>query len=78
MFYVSSNDELMSVPIHTRPVFSAETPRLLFQTRIKKGLAVTYAVSPDDTKFLVDTLVEDANASSVTLMQNWRAKAPRK
>jgi dipeptidyl aminopeptidase/acylaminoacyl peptidase len=77
LFYISRDRVLMSVPIRTRPAFAAGTPKPLFQTAIKDGLGVTYALSPDGTAFLIDTLVEDANASSVTLMQNWRAKAPR-
>ena len=78
ILYISLNHELMSVAIHTRPGFGASAPQPLFQTAIKDGLGVTYAVSADGKRFLVNTLVEDANASSVTLLQNWRAKAPRK
>ncbi|MEO6259771.1 MAG: hypothetical protein ABIP63_05445, partial [Thermoanaerobaculia bacterium] len=78
LFYVSSEKVLMSVPIHPAPAFRADTPRPLFQTAVKKGLGVSYGVSPDGSRFLVDTLVEDADASSVTLFQNWRSKAARK
>ena len=38
IFYISPNDQLMSVPIHTRPGFGAGSPQPLFQTAIKKGL----------------------------------------
>ncbi len=52
--------KLFSVPIQTRPEFSAGTPRLLFETDFDFHLAWQQALSSDDQPFLMLRFPEEA------------------
>jgi Tol biopolymer transport system component len=81
LFYIALDGQLMSVPIQFEdigpPTIGTAVP--LFMTNVGGAIAqgVTrqqYAVSADGQRFLMHTLVSDANASPITLILNWGPK----
>ena len=55
------------------PELEIEVPQPLFVTRIKHALEMPqqYDVSPDGQRFLINTLLEEEGATSITLVLNW-------
>ena len=81
LFYIALDGQLTSVPIQwsdtSLPTIGA--PVVLFMTNVGGAIAqgVTrqqYTVSADGQRFLMHTLVSDANASPITLILNWKPK----
>jgi dipeptidyl aminopeptidase/acylaminoacyl peptidase len=78
LFYVALDNRLMAVPIRLdaeRQVVAAEAPVPLFATRIGPAANVLrqqYVVSPDGQRFLMNTIMEDASTSPITIVQNWK------
>jgi Tol biopolymer transport system component len=81
LFYIALDGQLMAVPIQLsgagQPDIGAAVP--LFRTNVGGAIAqgVTrqqYDVSTDGQRFLMNTLVEEANASPITLILNWKPK----
>jgi hypothetical protein len=75
LFYIAYDGQLMSIPIRTRGgVFDASIPAPLFasrvETAVRGGLAQQYVVSPDGSRFLMNTLLEAA-VSPITMLLNW-------
>jgi len=75
LFYVSSEKKLMAVPVEANsPNFRAGAPQELFQMHsVSRPWAKQYAVTADGQRFLVNTLVEDAAPSRITVVVNWAA-----
>ncbi|HEY3124050.1 MAG TPA: hypothetical protein VGK70_08280, partial [Thermoanaerobaculia bacterium] len=72
LYYIAPDNALMAVEVATGSGFAAGTPKALFRTRIKSlDLGFQYDVSPDGNRFLINTLEEDRQASSITVVQNW-------
>jgi Tol biopolymer transport system component len=73
LFYISPDNEMMSVEVATDPVFSARAPQRLFQTGIVdtgiRSGPMSWDIAPD-RRFLIitDTSVD----TSVTAILNWR------
>jgi Tol biopolymer transport system component len=82
LLYIALDDQLMAVPIQLASdgqSAEARTPVPLFTTRVGGALRQTewtphYVVAPDG-RFLMNTVVEDANASPITVILNWKAKS---
>jgi len=82
LFYIALDGRLMAVPIgiggaDRAPEIGAAVP--LFTTNvggaILQGIArQQYAVTADGQRFLMNVLVEEANASPITLILNWKPK----
>ena len=81
LYYIALDGQLMAVPIQFdgtgQPKIDAAVP--LFMTNV--GGAITqgvtrqqYAVSADGQRFLMHTLVSEANVSPITLILNWTPK----
>ncbi len=72
LFYLAPDQKLMKVDIKMAPEVEIGEPQSLFLTRTKMftGLA-QYDVSADGQRFLVNTLVEEQDATPITLVQNW-------
>jgi len=82
LFYIALDDRLTAVPIRFASggqTIEAGTPTPLFATRVGGALAQTdvnppYVVAPDGQRFLMSTVVDDANTSPITVILNWKAK----
>ena len=81
LFFIGLDDRLMAVPV-TLPAHGgsatvgAAVP--LFPTSVGGALQATsgqqYFVSPDGRRFLMNTLLEGAPASPITLILNWKPR----
>jgi serine/threonine protein kinase len=82
LFYIAPDSKLMAVPIQgAGQTLEAGAPVALFQTRIVGGSqnlqGQQYAVAPDGQRFLINTAVDEATASPITIVTNW-ARALKK
>src|SRR5262249_14019423 len=76
LFYVAHDEKLMSVAVQTGASdssFQAGPPHALFQPRFFNIPVYPYTVSGDGRRFLVNTPIEGANSSPVTVVLNWAA-----
>jgi Tol biopolymer transport system component len=73
LYYLSADDKLVAVTTQVADSFRAGAPQVLFEARVRRGPALTpqYDVSADGQRFLLNRLVGDEAAKSVTLLQNW-------
>jgi Tol biopolymer transport system component len=75
LYYIAPDNTLMAVEIATGSGFGAGTPKPLFRAPMKSfDIGFQYDVSPDGSRFLINTLAEDAQTSSITVVQNWTAE----
>ena len=81
LLFIGLDGRLMAVPISR--LSNAETlgvgrPVPLFPTRVGGAIDLasrhTYIVSPDGSRFLMNTILEQPAASPVTLILNWRPR----
>jgi serine/threonine protein kinase/Tol biopolymer transport system component len=73
LFWLAPDGKLMAATVHGEgSAFAVDEVRPLFDTRLG-GLRYAYDVSPDGQRFLVNTIVEDAQAAPITLVVNWPA-----
>jgi Tol biopolymer transport system component len=86
LFYVALDERLMAVPLRRSSDGNALEPGTavpLFLTRIPGGAVQSggnrqqYVVAPDGQRFLVRTLVSDANTRAITLLLNWNPEAKK-
>ena len=73
IYYLSSDRQLMAVPVSPGPSFGL--PKPLFQTHVPPGVIATrthYVPSRDGQRFLINTAVESP-APSITVVRNWTA-----
>jgi len=78
LFYVEDDKRIMAVTVRTSPRFEADTPRALFEARLRSTFSrPQFDVSPDGQRFLLDRMVVDEAASPMTLVQNWIDGLPR-
>jgi serine/threonine protein kinase len=81
LFYVAADDRLMAVPIRFSSIdktVEAGTPMALFATNVG-GAAINtnrqqYAVAPDGQSFVLNSAVEEAGESHITVILNWKPK----
>ncbi len=82
LFYIASDDRLMSVPIDLSPNGESATilaPVPLFTTRVGGFTGVgaagpsvpQYAVNPDGKRFLMSTVTDDVNSPPITVIFNF-------
>jgi eukaryotic-like serine/threonine-protein kinase len=73
LFYVTSDQKLMAVPVHARTL-DPGTPKPLFQLHAPNdAIGNSYDVAPDDQRFLVSTLVGEEVSAPLTVVINWTA-----
>ena len=64
----------MAADVKPGSTFEAGAPRALFQTQIKwNDIGTQYDVSPDGSRFLINTLVDEGKSEAITIVQNWTA-----
>ena len=73
LFFIAPDKQLMRAGIKRGLELEIEVPQPLFVTRIKHTLEMPqqYDVSPDGQRFLINTLLEEEDAASITLVLNW-------
>jgi Tol biopolymer transport system component len=76
LFYLASDQKLMAVAVDGGGAFHATVPKVLFQTREITG-RYPYTVTPDGQRFLVNTPLEEASTSPITVVLNWTAELKR-
>jgi serine/threonine protein kinase len=65
---------LMAAEVMPGSTFEAGAPKALFQTQIKSvDFGTQYDVSPDSSRFLINTLVDEGKSEPLTVVQNWTA-----
>ena len=80
LYYIAQDGKLMAVPIAANgSTLQPGTPSALFQTRIFGGGATVnsrqqYDVARDG-RFLINVAIDDASASPITLLLNWKPPA---
>jgi Tol biopolymer transport system component len=78
LFYLSSDGKLMAAPVTAGANFDAGMPVALFQTNPRELVAtseqLTYDVSKDGQRFLVNTQVKQADTKPMSVVQDWPAK----
>jgi dipeptidyl aminopeptidase/acylaminoacyl peptidase len=78
LFYIALDDRLMAVAITLdtqRQTVTAGVPVPLFTTNVGGAVTVRrqqYVVSADGQRFLMNTIKDQASASPITVVQNWR------
>jgi serine/threonine protein kinase/Tol biopolymer transport system component len=82
LFYLSAEGKMMAVPIKASGGnFEAGPPVTLFQTKTRQAISalevVSYDVSADGQKFLVNTKVDEPNAAPLSVILNWAAEMER-
>jgi Tol biopolymer transport system component len=76
LFYLDTNLRLMAVPIKAGAAIEAGKPRTLFETRaIPPGPTISrsYDVTADGQRFLINTMLGDAEQRPITVVVNWQA-----
>jgi Tol biopolymer transport system component len=73
LFYFSLDDKLMSVEVSAGLTFKAGVPKPLFAAPVLGSGFVGWHwdVAPDGQRFLIETTVEDANSTAMTVVLNW-------
>jgi len=81
LFYLSSDNKMMAVPVTIGPNFDSGTPTELFQTNPRLPVSFNdqsvYDVSRDGRRFLILTQVKEAEAPPMSVVLNWSAKLSR-
>ena len=76
LFFIAPDRRLMRAGIQLGPEPTIEVPESLFITAVKytTDMPAQYDVSPDGRRFLINTLLEEDAAQSITLIVNWFKK----
>jgi Tol biopolymer transport system component len=79
LIYVALDGHLMAVPLRVKGAdLEAGTPVSLFETRIgdvvsrDSGYIQNYVMTPDATRFLINTVVDAESVPPITVILNWR------
>ncbi|MBI3668115.1 MAG: serine/threonine-protein kinase [Acidobacteria bacterium] len=75
LFYLAPDRRLMAAEVKPGSTFEPGVPKALFQTQVT-GLVDArnhYVASRDGQRFLVNTIVQEATSSPITVVVNWTA-----
>ena len=81
LFYLASDRTLMAAEVNTdKATFESGAPKALFEARLGTPdlPGNSYAVTADGQRFLLNSLVEEASYSSITVLLDWQAALPKK
>jgi Tol biopolymer transport system component len=82
LFYLASDGKMMAVPVTTGASFDAGAPAVLFQANARELVAtserVTYDVTKDGQRFLINTQVKNAETLPMSVILNWDAELKKK
>jgi eukaryotic-like serine/threonine-protein kinase len=71
LFYITMTGKMMSVTVNTRDGLTPSAPKMLFQTRALPRDWDMFDVDSDGRRFLVNTPLEWASSSPITIVANW-------
>jgi eukaryotic-like serine/threonine-protein kinase len=71
LFYVAPDQKLTSVAVKIGASFEPDTPKPLFEVRLRNDPSRHYDASPDDQRFLLNMPLGDEKTPPITLIQNW-------
>ncbi|MGI9069039.1 MAG: protein kinase domain-containing protein [Pyrinomonadaceae bacterium] len=79
LFYIAADRKLMAVDVKLGVTFEAGVPKALFGTSV---LSLTdfrshYAVTADGQRFLINSTIEETNATPISVVVNWAADLKR-
>ena len=84
LFYVAADGRLMAVPIRVGAdgtTFEAGKPLWLSGTNMGDEFPGTnrhaYMVAPDGQSFVINSVPEEASASPITVIQNWKPRTSK-
>ena len=82
LFYMAPDGKIMSVPVTAGATFDANAPTALFQAHAREFFAtseqVSYDVSKDGQRFLINTQVKNADTQPMSVIVNWDADLKKK
>jgi hypothetical protein len=76
LFYLTVDGKMMAVPVKTTGGFEAGAPHMLFQSSpdpLYPNLGMSYAVTRDGQRFLVNAAMDERRNSPITIITNWTA-----
>ena len=72
---------MMAVPVKTGINFEGGVPEVLFQAHLRQPISVldrvSYDVSADGQKFLINTKVDEPNAAPPSVVLNWASEVEK-
>jgi Tol biopolymer transport system component len=71
LYYIMGNGRVMAVQLNTKEGLSPSAPRILFQTRALPRDWNMFDATADGRRFLVNTPLEWASSSPITVVANW-------
>jgi eukaryotic-like serine/threonine-protein kinase len=78
LFYLAPDGTLMAVAITATSAVEIGAPRVLFRARVPfagSEFRTNYDVTADGRRFLVNSVVEGAGATPITVVVNWKSTA---
>ena len=82
LFYIAADGKMMAVPMSVGANFDAGAPAALFQAHARELLGtseqVSYDVTKDGQRFLINTQVKNADTHPMTVILNWDAELKKK
>jgi Tol biopolymer transport system component len=82
LFYIASDGKIMAAPVNIGDTFDAGVPTALFQAHAREFFAtseqVSYDVSKDGQRFLINTQVKNADTQPMSVILNWDAGLKKK
>ena len=78
LFYVAGDRKLMAVDIKLGTSMEMGTPVALFQTQVSAFTSPNrYAPTMDGQRFLINSTVQDASTTPITVILNWASALPK-
>ena len=78
IYYLSTEGKVMAVAVRTDIKFESGTPVTLFQTHLRQSISamdvVSYDVSADGQKFLINSKVDAPSAAPLSFILNWTSE----
>jgi eukaryotic-like serine/threonine-protein kinase len=82
LFYIAPDGKMMAEPLNVGANFDAGAPAALFQAHARELLAtseqVSYDVTKDGQRFLINTQVKNADTHPMSVILNWDADIKKK
>jgi Tol biopolymer transport system component len=78
LFYLSAEGKMTAVTVKTGSTFESRSPVALFQTHLRQPISaihmVSYDVSGDGQRFLINAKVDEPNAAPLSVILNWASE----